>query len=221
MMGYQSTKRGKPVRRPRFRAWGFHWYGRDDRGVSIWDGDRNALKWTGRLLSTLGVAQAVVGAVAAIISGSVDETAGVFLVGSFVLCGVAWILLREAQRFGRMNTLKSLAADLNVPVEELERVAEEQGVRPSAIVNGEPHYAPQDLGPAATLLRSASAPGESLLRPARGLDTSEVELLRPAGLNSEQVSASAQLQESRELRPGLMPPSSDSAANNTNSVTNT
>jgi hypothetical protein len=177
-MAYRSTKHGKPIDPLRRGGYGFHWEGRDDEGVSIWQGETGALKWGARILGALGGCE-MLGALATWALG--------VPVAPLVLGGVAALHLGLAyggvlflRRFQGLATAEQLAADFHVEPDELEQLIKEGRVRPKAIINLEPHYDTAEFGDAATLLRASRQPDDELLRGAGSAGSSDDRrLLRP------------------------------------------
>jgi hypothetical protein len=187
-MAYRSTKHGRPIETRNYRGYGFHWNGRDDRGISVWEGQTGALKWGVRILGALGVCE-MLGALATWALGVPVAPQVLGGVGLLHL-GLAYGGVLFMRRFAALATAEQLATDLHVEPAELEELVSGSRVRPKAIINGEPHYDPADFGEAATLLRAARRPDEELLRAAGGTASAEPgHLLRSAdGLEAASLS---------------------------------
>jgi hypothetical protein len=81
----------------------------------------------------------------------------------------------------RLASMQNLCTQLNVDGATLQRVAEEQGIKPRYNINGQDFYEITDFGDAATLLRASSASvsqRETWLRPAAQTETPPELLLR-------------------------------------------
>ena len=173
------------VRRSRWN-YGFHWIGRDDRGVSIWDGQPGALKWGARILTGTGLSLLLAGAVTLVI-GSENPAPYVLLGVGALHSTLAYIMGRQLKRIGELATLEQASEDFGFEPARINEAIESKGTKPRMIINGEPLFDPADLDEAATLLRAAPAPpDEELLRPAAGAPTDSAVLLQPAVLDNPQ-----------------------------------
>jgi hypothetical protein len=179
-MRYTPTKRGKPIKPPKRNGFGFHWTGRDDNGVSVWDGQTGAMRfgvWTLVVMGGLEIAAAAVlhyylpePVVSLVIGGS-----GLFLLG------LAWWGEQFRRHVLSMASLEEAATKLGVGTEDVQRLISDYNVRPRIILNGEPVYDPADFTEHARLLRPSAAPVDGgLLRPA-GFSGMESETLLRAG----------------------------------------
>jgi hypothetical protein len=181
MKPYQSTKHGKPLRKNRWRlsGAGFHWFGRDDHGVSVWEGNPRNLRWGYVLLGAIGCTAFTIGAALFVLGRMLPPFAILGPVG-LIHTGLAWWMKRLHDKLTELSTVEEVAESLGVEPAQLERWAEGEA-RPRAIINQKPYYHPADLDDAARLLRASEAPADDLLlRPARSANVSEETLVRPA-----------------------------------------
>ena len=184
-MPYQSTKRGKKVGDRRLPGYGFHWFGRDDKGVHIWGGQIGALKWGSRVLGAIGVSL-LCGSTAAFLFGAPPEAYAVFGGVGSIHTLLAYIMYRQRKRIGELASADQVSGDMGIDRERVEKLIEQHGIRPRMIINGEAFFDPADLGEAATLLRSAPEPApESLLRAAESTQGDSGTLLQPAESEGE------------------------------------
>jgi hypothetical protein len=189
-MPYVSTKRGKPVKRSRWPGAGLRWFGRDDGGVSIWDGKTYGLKYGGWLLRAVGIGSIVASPV--LLTLGMTEAASIVGGVGLLHTGLSVWMLRLRDRIESMVPAESVAERLHMTPDEVDRFREQTGVKPRVIMNGQPMFDPSDFGDPARLLRAAGAPqNDELLRPA-GTTTSDSSLLvRPANDVEETVEPSA------------------------------
>jgi hypothetical protein len=184
-MPYQSTKHGRKVKPRRLPGYGFHWFGRDDKGVHIWGGQIGALKWGSRILGALGISL-VCGSTAAYLLGAPPEAYAVFGGVGGIHSLLAYIMYQQRKRIGELATADQVSREMGVAREEVEQAVMQQGIRPRMIINGEAFFDPADLGEAATLLRAAPEPArESLLRAAALTPEDTQTLLQPASPESD------------------------------------
>jgi hypothetical protein len=184
MKEYKSTRRGKPVKSSRWGWTGFHWYGRDDQGVSIWNGDKRTLQWCSWLMGGLGILL-LLGPAAAMGIRPVGPVAIFGLVGALFL-GIGWYMRRHFHWLGDLTTVDQVAADTGVEPENLDQLAKGRAIKPRVILNGVPVYNPADLGDVALLLRAAEPPADDLLlRPAQSARTDSSTLLHPSRATAE------------------------------------
>ena len=185
MKPYQSTKHGKPVKKSRWAWTGFHWYGRDDQGVSIWSGNPKTLGWTAWLMGGIGVIELVASGV--LLSAGQSEPSYVFAPMGALFLGIACYMRRHYAWLKNLGTVEQVAADLEVDAEGLDRLAKGREIKPRVILDGVPYYNLSDLGEAALLLRAASPNAEeTLLRTAESSKTDDTTLLQPAS-NAPQI----------------------------------
>ncbi len=179
-MSYRSTKRGKPVRSTTRRGYGFHWYGRDDQGVSVYAGDYRALKWGGRLLGSIGPILLCSSLVCLIVGGPLAAS-GVLALAGTIHSFIGYMLRRQHLGIEALATVEQASKDLQLGPEQIEEVISEQAIKPRVIINGQAYFDPADLGEAATLLRAAPPPpDEELLRAAYAGPTDSDTLLQSA-----------------------------------------
>jgi hypothetical protein len=191
MEEYKSTKRGKPVKPSFWSKMGFHWFGRDDQGISIWAGDKITLNWSSKLMAGIG-AVALAGSVVAAFTVQ-DAAAPAVMAGVGALClGLAWWMKRHYEWLKRLATVEQVAAHVGVDREHLDRLAGGRAIKPRVIMDGTPYYDPADLGEVAVLLRASEAPPDDLLlRPAPSARTEDSLLLQPASESVEAGQATA------------------------------
>jgi hypothetical protein len=179
MKPYQSTKNGKPVKRSRWAWTGFHWFGRDDQGVSIWSGDPRTLDWTSRLLGGVGL----VGLTASALLLAARQWEPAIALGpmGILVLGIAWYMRRHYAWLQCLATVEGVAADLGVDPEGLGRLAKGRDIKPRMILDGVAHYSATDLGEVGLLLRASAPPVEAILmRPAGSARTDDSILLQPS-----------------------------------------
>lgn len=181
MKEYLSTKNGKPIKpRPWWFGYGFRWIGRDDHGVSIWDGDWKALRPVTGLFHGIGGLAVGIG-VLALVLGHVWQPITILAPIGAVLLGLGWWMKQLYVRFSDLATVEEVAERLGVDADELDDLAAGKEMRPRAVVNGKAVYDPADLGDVALLLRVASPPPDAtLLRPAGSARTDHETLLHLA-----------------------------------------
>lgn len=181
MKEYQSTKRGKPIKRSRWSNLGLRFFGRDDQGVSVWQGNRESLKWGSTLLAVLGCVTATLGVGIGMIGHEWSPAVIMVPLGCIHLA-ISWWMKRHDAWLNGLATIREIAADIGVDPDQLDRWAagfEAGQIKPRVILNGRPFYNPADFGEAGILLRAASAPaGEELLRSAESARTDDQLLLR-------------------------------------------
>lgn len=131
--------------------------------------------WACRLFLGLGIAEGA-GALA-LFFASLFYHSGILIGamamagGAAALTGIGWWLLRLRGRIDSLISRKEVAAFLGVPETEVRRVLAERRIRAKYNINGDDHFASEELGDAGLLLRSAERPAVEYER----------ELLRPAG----------------------------------------
>lgn len=178
-MAYRSTKRGRAVRPKKIWGYGFHWLGRDDRGVHIWNGQIGALKWGIGVLSVTA-AGTFLGALGSIAFGALEPAAVLIGVGA-LHSGIVYLMHRQLKRIGELATPQQAAHNLGLDPKELDRIIDSRAVLPRMIINGEPYFDPADMNDAATLLRASQTPLPSeLLRAAAMNPVDTAALLKPA-----------------------------------------
>jgi len=181
-VSYRSTKRGRPIERVKRSRWnyGFHWHGRDDRGVSIWDGQPDALKWGARIMTATGGSLLLAGVIAFLLGGLIVPPAVLAGVGA-LHSTIAFFMNRQVKRIAELATLEQASKDFEIDQDRISQAIELKGIKPRMIMNGEPLFDPADLDQAATLLRAAPPPpDEELLRAAYAAPTVSETLLQPA-----------------------------------------
>ncbi|HZP85115.1 MAG TPA: hypothetical protein VFB21_25995 [Chthonomonadaceae bacterium] len=157
----------------------YNYHGKDIRGVPVCSGTSDAPPiWLPILLVFL------VPAVGTILLLDQHEPLvfRAFLilpVGYIVFGGIRYWRLRR--QLPRLSSMQNLCTQLNVDGATLQRVAEEQGLKPRYNINGQDFYEITDFGDATTLLRASSASinqRETLLRPAAQTEMPPELLLR-------------------------------------------
>ena len=159
---------------------GFHYKGKDKRGVSQWKGSRN---WQ-RILNVGGIGMMVYGACAGAVmltlllyalftlSWPAVFSVILFVSGIHTLAfGSSGLWMRGmAQHIRLLDTADQLSARFGVNEETLAAVAQDKDIKPRMNINGVDYYNPADFAKdALTLLRGATRPDETqevLLRPA-------------------------------------------------------
>ena len=108
---------------------------------------------------------------------------GLLFFGSALMAVGGW-LFKVRNDILRLLPTDALCARMDIPEATMKRIAQQHGIRPRYIVNGQDYYAPADfdVGPAKTLLRASSPTDEqdTLLRFATNDLQSPQQLLRAA-----------------------------------------
>src|SRR5687767_4542518 len=181
-VSYRSTKRGRPVEPVRRSKWnyGFHWHGRDDRGVSIWNGQVDALKWGSRIMTATGSSLLLAGFIMFFV-GKFTPAPVVLAAAGALHSTIAFFMHRQVKRIAELAMLEQASKDFGFEPQRIAVAIELKGIKPRMIINGEPYFDPTELDRAATLLRAAPPPpDEELLRAAVSAPTDSATLLQPA-----------------------------------------
>ena len=174
-----------------FRNSGFHYTGKDKRGVSRWHGSwDHVLRWLGLIFVCYG---GVAGAAAigmllyALLTMSWPHVFNplffIALTHGVTFGGIGVWALKMRKHIQTLATPEQLSAQFDVPAGALEQAAFAKGIKPRMSINDVDYYNPADFaGEAMTLLRGASEPAmtaDVLLRPANGNSSdAPAELLR-------------------------------------------
>jgi hypothetical protein len=170
---------------------GFHYRGKDKRGVSKWVGSWDGvLRWIGTIFLTYS-SLAAVGTVGMLIyalltfswPAAFNPLLYVAFIHMLTFGGIGLWSLRMRRHILSLATPFQVSARFGVPQATLEQIAQEKGIKPRMNLNGLDYYNPADFdSDAVTLLRGTTQPQESqevLLRPANSSGaTSPEQLLR-------------------------------------------
>lgn len=166
----------------------FQWVGRDRTGVSRWEGERDALSLGATVVVAIGFVLVTMGVGAYAIWRQQLIAATYLSFSGIFLSSVGWWMRKLHCKLKDLHTAEGVASATGIDRKAVERLADEQEIKPRAILNGEYLYDPQDLLPGARLLRASQRPSEeALLRPAGSKEVSPECLVRASERESETI----------------------------------
>jgi hypothetical protein len=177
------------------------------QGVPMWRGSwkKGAPLWFCRMfLGLSGLMLTLLIAFQFLLAGKDRLIANAVLFPETILFGFLTALMYgQRRRIQSLRSKEEIVEQLGVDAEEMERLAENNKIKPRYIINDEPMYDLTDFGEAGILLRGSSAPvlQETLLRAATGqTETPQEELLRASAAEEANRAATAQAEEERLAR---------------------
>ena len=190
----------------KIQSWQFR--GKKD-GVSIVEGTSDAPpKWVSNLLFSLATVETLIalGFLLGMIDpgkrGSVLGALGGCLFAAALHGGLGLWLIRIRNRILNMVPQEQMTEWLGLEQAQIDAIVQEQGIRPSYIINGRPFYRKEDFD-LGSLLRPSSAPENTveLLRPSHA-EQEPTELLLRASDTAPDLSAyTLQAEEETEKQP--------------------
>jgi hypothetical protein len=168
---------------------GFHFVGWKD-GVPKWEGSwkNGPPLWFCRMFLGLTVGLLTIAVIAGIFGltgGDAGAKTAATILGlvSAVYAVITKLMYGQNRRIAGLRSQATVAEQLGMDEETLQRLVENNKIKPRYIINDEPMYAPEDFDEKGILLRASASPlsTETLLRPATGQsETRRDKLLRPA-----------------------------------------
>ncbi len=160
------------------------WIGRNSDGIGMWRGIwRTIPKWFCNSFKALGIGLVCLSAIFASV-GLWEAVPGPLIAGTFHTLVGFFFLERMRYKMSCLITAEQAAEQFGVGVQELRKVVDEEGIRPTYILNDDPIYELNSFGDVGILLRSAERPpenDENLLRAVGGVTNGQPDhLLRPA-----------------------------------------
>lgn len=169
------------------RSTGFHFVGWNKQGVPKWEGlwTKGPPLWFCRMFVGLtGIIFSLLIVLPFLLTGKDRNIALAVLAPETILFGViTWLMYRQRQNLQPLKSAEEVSAQLGLDTEGLERLTENNKIKPRYIINDKPMYNPRDFDEKGILLRASEAPvsPETLLRPAIGeASTPQKQLLRPS-----------------------------------------
>ena len=151
----------------------FHWHGKTKKGAGKWVGTWNAPPlWFGLIFAGYGALAGTAGLVGLLAMllfplSKIGTLVSVGLIHGLVFGGTGAWMLWMRRRILSLSTTDDLCKRLGIDEKTLERVAEENGIRPIYNINEKDYYDSSQFGDSLVLLRAAAAPTaapETLLR---------------------------------------------------------
>lgn len=183
-MNAKEDKQPRSKRKKRYA--GFHFIGWNKQGVPKWEGlwEKGPPLWFCRMfVGITGLIVSLFFAFLFLLDGKDKNIALAVLAPESLLFGViTYLMYRQRSNMLPLKSAEEISAQLGIEEEALERLAENNKIKPRYIINDEPRYNPADFDEKGILLRASKAPvfAETLLRPATGQsEPKQNELLRP------------------------------------------
>jgi len=168
---------------------GLNWVGRSPEGISMWRGMwRTIPKAFCNTFKILGISLILLSGIFASV-GLWAAVPGPLIAGTCHAIFGFYFLERLRRRMDCQLTLEQVAEQFGRDVEDLKKRVEEEGIRPTYILNDDPIYELQSFGDAGILLRASQHQPDSdasLLRAAGGnaVNAQPDLLLRPSASDS-------------------------------------